>query len=360
MDTNNHQPIRFFCGHCQLMMKLGSQMSGRVVVCPQCLKKLVVPSKSDPKAEQLYNYMRQKRTTEKNNSQKPIPAKVTAPSNLQNNLGTLETDEVDKWIDEFWTSINDNDTDNKPFDLINQGDFDPFANNDSPNNQTTNNNTTTDPTINNDTIAIGFVGLKSILSAYRWLVLVTILVIFFAGFLGGFFLGYATNSTGRIANHIDPVETGNIANKKIMLKGTLSYRNEFGVKTPDADATILCIPKEARTPVLISCKGLRADEGNFDPNSDNIHRIMELGGVVQRTGADGKFEFELKSEGSYMVIMVSSHLRRTNATQLPPTIIDELKKIFQNPSDLFSDFCVDKDEYNISQGTQFVNKTFEQ
>jgi hypothetical protein len=152
---------------------------------------------------------------------------------------------------------------------------------------------------------------------------------------------------------------GSTANPTIQIEGKLSYKDEFGVKVPDVDATILFIPLESRTTIPIPASGFRADEGTFDPNNDNIQRIVELGGIVQRTGIDGGFKFSLKSEGKYVAIMISSHAKRTNATQLPPEVVNYLKKFFQNPTELISDFRVEKEEYNINTGIQIIHKTFE-
>ncbi|MDR1479291.1 MAG: hypothetical protein LBJ00_10145 [Planctomycetaceae bacterium] len=104
--------------------------------------------------------------------------------------------------------------------------------------------------------------------------------------------------------------------------------------------------------------GFLADDGTFDPN-DNIQRIIELGGVVQRASANGGFTFSLKRSGNYNAILISSHLKHTNATQLLPEIVNYLKKFFRGPIVLIKDYCVEKEEYNITKGTQFINKTFE-
>jgi hypothetical protein len=331
-------------------------MSDKTIVCPQCLKQLVIPDKSDPQAEQLYLYMKQK------GNDKETTAPRRKKSQQQTNAAAFEKDEVDKWIDEFWTTLPENNTRNKPAILSNAQNKKLPQNNNANNNanninnanaanNATRKNNTTKKQNENQTES------QQLILRNDKILLVAILLTFFLSFPAGFVLrGFfvAGNSHRAVNEGVD----GN-GNAIVKVEGKLSYKNEFGVKTPDADATILFIPVEAKTPTLISTKGLRADDGIFDPNNDNIQRITELGGIVQRTGADGGFNFTLKSSGKYVAIMISSHAKRTNATQLPPEIINYLTKFFKNPTNLPADFRIEKDEYNINNGTQIIHKTFE-
>jgi hypothetical protein len=327
-------------------MKASSLTSGKTVICPQCLKKIVVPHKSDRKAEQLYLNMKQNGGS--------VVAKTSQPQKKQSpaNFVTLEKDEVDKWIDDFWTSLPEDDT---------RGESEILP-------ETTNKNST----VTNKNIQYKNIQYKNNTQQNQTTTdeqhtilhnnknyLLTILLVFCISFAAGF----VTSSFligGKTSLLADSDNKNNTVDKSVIrVEGKLSYKNEFGVKKPDADATILFIPAEARTAIPISSDGFRAANGTLDPNNDNVQRITELGGIVQRTGAGGEFKFSLKSEGNYVAIMISSHVKRTNVTQLPPEIINYLKKFFRNPAGLIDDFRVEKDEYNIKGGTQIIHKTFE-
>jgi hypothetical protein len=325
-------------------MKASSQTSGKSIVCPQCLKKIVVPKESDPKAEQLYYHTKQKKsdnTAKNSNSQQTLN---------QTHPQSTELNEIDKWIDDFWIPLpKDNIPSKKPSAL-------PNLNNNreiSADNARTQTQTQTQNQNQNQN---QLVSKRSLLHNNKYLFAVILLV-----FLISFFAGFIFNELWRIrySKH-DINNKKEISDKEnIHVEGKLSYRNEFGVKRPDVDATILFLPTEARNTIPISIDGLRTDNGIFDPNNDNVQRIIELGGAVQRTDANGKFAFPLKTSGDYIAIMISSNVQRTTVTQLSPEIINYLKKFFKNPEKLIDKFRVEKEEYNINKGTQIIHKTFE-
>jgi hypothetical protein len=302
------------------------------------LKKIVVPDVSDPKAEQLYLHIKRNGLNKITNSQQ------SPKTQLPTGFGTLEADEVDKWIEDFWTSLPDADSHDKPLVL-------PHTKKQTT--DTENNNSSQKITPNKEKQTI----LRSIKN--RKLAVLLILLVFIIGFVSGFVFNeigvIGKSGRGILSNTVGD----NSGELEIRVEGKLSYKNEFGVKLPDVDATILFLPVEAQTPVPISPIGFRADNGTFDPNNDNVQRIIELGGIVQRAGANGGFAFTLKNSGNYNAILISSHLKRTNATQLPPEIVNYLRKFFRDPIELIKDYRIEKEEYNITNGTQFINQTFE-
>jgi hypothetical protein len=328
------------------MMKASSITSGKTIICPQCLKKIVVPDKPDPKAEQLYLHIKKNGINKiKGNQQQ------SAKPQSQTGFGAIEKDEVDKWIDDFWTTLPDADSHAKPSTLQ-----DTKKQTAAPN---TKNNTRQKPTSNKENKESKEKRLI-LRNDKTWrAVILSVVLTFIIGFSAGFatreFWNVGNSGRGLLSNAPDD----NSDKAEIKIEGKLSYKNEFGIKLPDADATILFLPLNAQTPVPISPDGLRVDDGAFEPNKDNVQRIIELGGIVQRTGANGGFAFSLKSGGAYNAIMISSHLKRTDATQLPPEVVNYLKKFFRNPTELFKDYRVEKEEYNITNGTQIIHKTFE-
>ncbi|MDR0392345.1 MAG: hypothetical protein LBH59_10595 [Planctomycetaceae bacterium] len=320
-------PIRFFCQHCQLLMKASHLTSGRTVVCPQCLKKIVVPHETDSKAEQLYLQMK------KNGGVNKTKNSTQQNEQPQTNLSILDDDEFEQWMDDVRAfAPENNNIHNEPAT---------FADKDNIVNNQTTSERKHEFILRND--------------IYLFIVLLLVCCV---SFVLGFVIRGFWSDAGNTVFLYNATE-GSTANPTIQIEGKLSYKNEFGVKVPDVDATILFIPLESRTTIPIPASGFRADEGTFDPNNDNIQRIVELGGIVQRTGIDGGFKFSLKSKGKYVAIMISSHAKRTNATQLPPEVVNYLKKFFQNPIELISDFRVEKEEYNINTGIQIIHKTFE-
>lgn len=122
------QSIRFFCPHCSLIIKIGPQMFGKTVICPQCEKKVEVPFESDSKAEELYCFLKGKKREKRGKNRKsPSPPPAPIPESLApipRNVSELDEDldrpvkaltdgtfehvkpsDIERWIAEFWAGV---------------------------------------------------------------------------------------------------------------------------------------------------------------------------------------------------------------------------------------------------------------
>jgi len=299
-------------------MKIGPQMFGRIVVCPQCGKRIEVPFESDPKAEALYYFMKQQRAGEKATEQAVRKGPLTEP------------DEFDRWIDEFWMSVPDHHIEGNAVPP-------PWKPAESEQAQSA-----LAPLWNRQT---------------RWLFRLLLVVVFLLGCFGGFilhFLFVSGRAGGRETSAVPETAT---SSQNIRVEGELSYRNSEGARMPDADAVVLFLPLDRIPAIPISSHGLVPNDVRFDPDGEASQQIKELGGVFQRTGADGSFAFPLRDEGRYLALTISSHLHRDEQGLSPATIRD-LQRFFRDPHELLGDYCYAREEYDVKPGTYLIRQTF--
>lgn len=280
------------------MMKVGPQMFGRTVVCPQCGGRLEVPFRSDPKAEDLYRFMKQKRAEEKaaissiDNASGKTPV---SESIRQETFEELEPDEVDRWIDEFWATIPENGNSATPNAPV-------------PRKRTERQHSESD----------GFAGsIEDWAESYknrsvRLLFRLALAVVFVTGLCAGFVIHAVVRNDGNSVHH---TPHGEESSNPIVVRGELFYRGLDGRRIPDADAVVILLPSDRIPGVPISCSGLEPGSG-FRDRVIGMTEIEESGGVFCRTGADGTFSSELHREGRYLVLMISAHIERFDSERV--------------------------------------------
>ncbi len=372
-------PIRFFCKRCNLMIKIGAQMAGRNVVCPQCTAKILVPQRSDPQAEALYQFLKEKRAREKADkiiasldpaqqtqpAGPPCPAPSPAPEIIQtpqpepipsaavdgprpeypadtndsmDELEDLEPDEVDGWIEEFWATVPETEgLSNRPRTLRNA------AANDSEHGE-------------NEQAEMA-----SSVSRYQQTVLlfrVWLMVVFLIGLVAGIYL-HSVYADWRLRHKENASHAGTEhADATITVSGNLYHRDFDGRPTADADAVVIVLPQKSVPKIPITVDGLRPNDELFDPNGDSVQQIIEIGGAFQRTGTGGEFSLPLKKSGKYLVMMVSSHAKRDEAKPTDPTVIRELRVFFRNPTELIGEYRYALEEYDFQRGHYVLKETF--
>ena len=367
------------------MMKIGSQMVGRIVVCPQCGAKLEVPTQSDPQAEALYQFMKKKRAQEKAAqilgsvepkrqiplptaqpapppppkaavptpppTAKPKPSVPTLPTTTQpvpkpvhqepppeESFEELEPDEVDLWIDEFWATVPETD-----------GEFDP---NSIPH---TLKHAPVDGPTNDLESASAAVRYRQTVVLFR----VWLSIVFLVGLIAGIYIHsvYADFRNRRTAR----VGTGEAVTESDdrTVQGNLYYRGFDGRPMPDADAVVILLPLDRNAPAVpMSIEGLRPNDEMIAPNVDGAQQITELGGHFLRTGADGAFSVSLKTPGRFLVLMISSHARRNDGMEPETAAIRELGRFFRTPEDLLGQYGFALEEYDFMQGKYMLHRTF--
>lgn len=339
------------------MMKIGPQMFGRTVACPQCGGQIKVPFESDPKAEELYRFMKTRRaeervtpqssdsareSTDKASGRKDLPAKprpskaaspgavpagktVPAGGSELREIERLDTEEIDHWIEEFWATI--------PEDEAGRGEMPVPTRPVMPDRP----DRSTDP-------------MDRHVSRSAFLVILSVAL--FLGFSAGLVAHYLFSGVrAETRDKERPVA------QKILVSGKLFYRNVLGKRTPDADAVVLLLPQTRAPAFPVSTKGLRPNDEHFDPNGENVAKIEEFGGVFRRTGADGSFSASLPDQGRYLVLLISSHEKRDDA-ELELETEEELRRFFRQPAELIGDYCYYLEEYDIGPGMSMIRQTF--
>lgn len=349
-------PVRFFCMHCKLMMKVGPQMFGRTVVCPQCGGRLEVPFQSDPKAEDLYRFMKQKRAEEKSaisaisvvdaavgktSVSRPASAKseprTTDLPFQREKFEELEPDEVDRWIEEFWATIPEN------------GDS-AIRNVPVPKKRAERQHSESE----------GFIGsVEDLAESYRnrsvrILFRLALAAVFVVGLFAGFALHVAVRDADRSARNT--MQTEDFSDKAV-IRGELYYRGLDGRRIPDADAVVIFLPADRIPAVPISCTEL-GPGGGMGENRDGMTQIEELGGAFCRTGADGTFSQDFQRSGRYLALMISAHVRRSGP-ELPPETLLDLQRFFSDPAVLLGEYRFVREEYEIGRGVHFIRETFQ-
>jgi hypothetical protein len=300
-------------------------MAGISVICPQCGKNVTVPPQSVPKAEQLYQFLKQKRTEAKS-VPNPItgnpPAVPLDPSNLEETFGNIGENELSRWLDEFWTTVS---TD---------GDF----NGEYP-------ESAVNGTVPDADIAATLVRYQQFIVLYKILLGVVFLV--------GIALGLFAHAL--YVRHEIAASTAKLAHtQKNVVIGNLYYLDVNGERLPDADAVVIFLPMDRLPPFKFASSGLRPADRL---EGDNVQQIEEFGGRCLRTGADGSFEFPYQKDRRYFVLMISAHVERENS-EIDLASLRTLKKYFRNPVELLDQFCFHYEELQTSQETINFPHTF--
>jgi hypothetical protein len=330
------------------MIQIGAPRAGQMVVCPQCGERLTVPSQSVAQAETLYQFLKQKRLAEKNAPKTHSPslqqaAKLPLQTIVQEkkneeideepnfSLEELNTEDVDRWIKEFWTTqSNENNIITKPY--------------------------TTEPVAqpipaSHENTAVTIRHHETWLLFRTWL-----FIVFLFGVVGGFGICSFFNSFRKDISGNNSVAKPVLSAEHI-ITGKLYYRGFDGERIPDADAVIMLLPLDRPPTFPISGNGLRPDDNQHLLTEDSVQQIKEIGGVFQRTDADGTFSIHYETTGRYLILMISSHAKRSDSAPDTTTIRD-LKRFFRNPQELLGDYSFSQDEYELDQGIYVIRHIF--
>jgi len=302
-------PIRFFCEHCKQMLKIGTSKVGSVVNCPRCQKPVVIPMQSSPQAEEAYRMLKNKQVSApppspplptSENSTAPVPTWVVLEEDIDDVNMPL-------WMEEFWMP--------------------PSAENVHP----------TSPTVWTSSGLTEEVALRTFQKQHKLtvtLLAVSVIVLFFVGIVVGLLIRGCSVPLNRSPL---PVNAPSLENE---VSGTLYYLNENGERRPDVDAVIICLPKDRLPSTLFSCQGLRPEDM---ANNDTIQMIREMGGMYERTDANGSFAFPYREEVRYLVLLISAHQKRASS-EVKTSVMQELHRYFRDP-ELFGESCLHIDEY---------------
>jgi hypothetical protein len=384
------------------MIQIGAQRAGQLVVCPQCGERLTVPEQSVAQAETLYQFLKQKRLAEKNKNAKKVavspsasradspaspssPASSSKPSLRQSDKlplqkavsekrnednGTIanetidnrtidneaitneeldeepnfsleewNTEDVDRWIKEFWTTrsreepltADRSQTATPPVQLP----VSPML-----------------PVVaDRKTAAITMRQQETWFLFRTWLI-----IVFLFGLVGGFGLCSFFNGLRKNISE-DTGSAKPVLSAEHFITGKLYYRGFDGERTPDADAVVLLLPLDRIPTFPISGNGFRSDDNHHASMEDSVQQIKEMGGMFQRTDADGQFVIPYENQGRYLLLLISSHIKRSDTAPDTATI-RELKRFFRNPQDLLGDYSFSREEYELDQGKYMIRQTF--
>jgi hypothetical protein len=350
-------PIRFFCKRCNQMIQIGAQRAGQLVVCPQCGERLTVPDQSVAQAETLYQFLKQKRLAGKNAKKVAVPSssRQSAELPLQHtiqekiqekkneeideepnfSLEELDTEDVDRWIKEFWTVHS------KEEQFVTE----------QPRTATTTSVPSSPVVANPETTAITIRHQETWLLFRTWL-----FIVFLFGLVGGFGICSFFNGLRKNISENDG-SAKPVLSAEQFVTGKLYYRELDSDRVPDADAVVLLLPLDRIPTFPISGTGLRPDDNHYLPTEDSVQQIKEMGGAFQRTDADGHFSIQYENQGRYLILMISSHAKRSD-TAPDAAAIRELKRFFRNPQELLSDYRFNLEEYELDQGKYMIRQTF--
>lgn len=145
-----------------------------------------------------------------------------------------------------------------------------------------------------------------------------------AAFAAGYFWSHPPAPTVEVSpEQRDPV----------LLHGLVVYRNERGLKMPDADAVLLVIPREAVPDQKIDGRGLRPRDPPPAARHAGLQAIELLDGAYARADRDGKCSLVLRP-GDYWVLALSRHASRPKGQAVPADDLEVLERYFLKPAEL--------------------------
>ena len=324
---------------------------GSVVDCPRCQKSVIVPLQSAPQAEQLYQMLKNKRSQEmaapppvegqpqsdqtlSDQPQSDQPqldlsqSEPTEPESAWDELGgNVDNADLNRWIDELWTTVPASPQEMSPADSI------PIP---MPN------------PITSDEVAL--IALQKRYRLTVTLLYVSSAIAFFVGAVFGIsfatFFAQPTRPYQYVSGGAEDIPT---------VTGTLYFLNRNGERQPDVDAVIICLPKDRLPNPLFSCEGLLPEDVT---NNDTVQLIRELGGMYERADSNGSFTLHYQAGVRYFVILISANQAQPNGI-IKPSVLQELRRYFHNPG-LFAENCLSADEYEWSGGQHSLGRiTFE-
>jgi len=315
------------------MLKIGTSKMGSVVDCPRCHQSVVVPPFSAPQAEQLYQQLKNKQPQTHAEQETPIPpvaedtlSEPTLPESALDELGgNIDDADLDRWIDELWTTNPKNQPESSQEQLPN-----PFPL----------------PIPSTDDIAL--LALQKRFKLTVMLLYVSSTVTFFLGLVFGFYT-YDRFAPSPPLRHL----AGSVAEAN-EVTGTLYFFNKNGERQPDVDAVIICLPKDRQPSPLLPCQGLLPEE---PVNNDTAQMIHEMGGKYGRTDATGSFTFQHQEGIRYFVMMISAHQKHPSGG-MKPSVLQNLQYYFRDPERLEKN-CFRIDEYEWSNGKHSLRHTFD-
>lgn len=373
------------------MMKIGEPMAGQSVYCPQCSEQLVVPVQSDPKAESLFQYMKQKRVDDKAEQiidsfdpakkEKPavlpssaaasVPVNVTPPAVIGQS-GSDDKEVVDIWIDQFWTSVPEIQADGTSRGKTPHTLKDPLPEQPAP---------FSPPPPREESVpekpselaeppepaelvvslqpvspipaepAALAVRRKQTLQLFR----VWLCTIFFVGFM----LGFLFHSLFTRSANISGTKMTDASNSESCVTGHLYYRGFGGERVADVDATVLFLPLDKPPAFLMPHKGLIPEDSGNPAANEGILQIEEIEGLFVRTGVDGSFNVPYQNAGKYLALFISSHSKRPEENSaLDPVTVQVLQRYFKDPQGLLGDYSFIRDEYDFTEGRYVLQLTF--
>ena len=296
--------------------------------CPRCHKSVVVPLQSTPQAEQLYQMLKNKRAekTVTPPVEDPAVSEPTVPESAWDELGgNVDEADLNRWIDELWKTA--------------------------PGNQHESSAILPAPSISNP-LSHEEVALFALQKQHK-LTQTLLYVLSAVAFVLGIVFGVAFHACFVQPSRPRPLLAEESADIN-EVTGTLYYRNENKERREDAEAVIICLPKDRQPASLFSCAGLRP---NAAVNNDTKQLITEFGGMYERADANGSFTIKYKEGMRYIVLLISAHQMQPGGGLKPGDGLI-LRQYFYD-SELLGENCLSIDEYEWSGGKHPWRYTFE-
>lgn len=380
-------PLRFFCSKCRQLITIGSQMAGKIVVCPQCRERLSVPRESDSKADEQHRRQKERRRKRSGLSGVFIPP----PSRKGE---TTPEKVIDHWLEGFWDenhSVPNPPTNParphadsapaKPPSAPVPASLPPFMPAppppvlenplatvdwsvpepvDSPEKNRDNHGETDSAEQSGEPE-----GKDSFFSSQLtpWQRAAATACLYL---LIGFIFGIAVHSeyvkmrtSAKVAKEESPKiripEKGMIS-----VEGILLYRPAEGSVRPDVDSVVILLPLAKPPAVPFSPIGLGVEDVQSPQGLDTIRQIEESGGACVRTDADGRFTAILSGPGDYLFLRISAHCQSGGLAPLSLRMRNGLERFFKKPEQLFQGYAYVFEEKNFTGSTEAEPYIFRQ
>jgi len=121
-----------------------------------------------------------------------------------------------------------------------------------------------------------------------------------------FFLGMMSGDGPATSND----DVGFAQVDEVTIRGRVTYPLSDNPEAPDAGAVLLLVPTDWTPGEKMDYQAIEPDTDAIEYTNASVLDLQQGGGVVTRTGSDGRFEFQVPTDRSFYMVILSNNVVR--------------------------------------------------